>query len=165
MKVSASVRLAILGSTLLIGTGGLFAQSGSTSKSICMSTGSSTPEAIGDRDGHFVQVSTSTCRIEGGPLDGGVMTQNSIWEMDKANANLTSGNGVVRMAGGVAIYQTTGGSRTLIIKDGKVAGWTASGKSVFVTGAGSAAAVAGKPFSWTARLTGLNQYTIDTVMD
>ena len=165
MKTHKLVYVSLFGVTCALFGGSVFAQTGVASKSICMTTGTIAPEPVGDRDGHFIQVSQSTCRIEGGPLDGGVMTQNSIWEVDKGASTLSSSSGVIRKAGGIAVYQTASGTRTVTMKDGKVVGWTATGKSNFPIGGGTVAEVAGKSFTWTARFTGPNQYVIDSVMD
>jgi len=156
---------ALLSAGLRTFGGAAQAQSATVSKSTCVVTGGTLLEPLGDREGHFIQVSAGTCSVEGGQFNGGVMTQNSIWESDGPKATLTSGNGVVRAPGGLAVYQTIGGTRTLIIKDGKVAGWTASGRVAYPVATGSYASVAGKTFAWTARLTGPNQYIIETVME
>lgn len=132
---------------------------------LCTLVGTAAPEPAGDREGHAIQVASATCTIVGGALDGSVVTQYALWDMDGPTANLTSGYGVIRKAGGVAAYQTTSGTRTLVMKDGKVVGWTASGKGRYTLATGSAAAAAGKSFSWTAKLTGLNRYSIDVVTD
>lgn len=165
MKSSSPATAAALGIVLFLSSGTLYAQSGTTSKSVCMAHGSTSPEPIGDREGHTLQAGQATCRIEGGALDGAIMTQYSIWESDKANATIPAGIGVVRKAGGVAIYQVTSGNRTLVMKDGKPVGWTAAGKGVYTSASGSLAAVSGKAFSWTAKNVGFNQFTIDTVLD
>jgi hypothetical protein len=153
---------ALLGASLLALGGAAQAQSDAVSKSTCVVTGGTLMEPAGDREGHFIQASTGTCSVEGGHFNGGVMTQNSIWESDGPKALLTSGNGVIRAPGGIAVYQTLGGSRTLIIKDGKVAGWTATGRVTYPVATGLYASAAGKTFTWTARLTGPNQYIIES---
>ena len=153
----------IVGLTVAVSLVSAYAQT--TSKLTCMSTGSLAPEAVGDRDGHFIQSVIGTCTIEGGPLDGAVMTQNTVWDADKGTATIPSGNGVVRKPGGVAVYQTSGGTRNLVIKDGKVAGWMASGKGVYTMATGTLSAVSGKTFSWTGKSTGFNQYSLEAIID
>lgn len=96
-------------------------------KLICVGTGAGAPEWIADREGHALQIASATCRGEGGLTDGGVMTQSTIWEMNKGSATALSGDGVLRKTGGMAAYRLTSASRSLIMTDGKVSGWTASG--------------------------------------
>jgi hypothetical protein len=60
------------------------------------------------------------------------------------------------------VYQTMGGTRSLVVKDGKVVGWTAAGRVAYPIATGAFAAAAGKTYSWTARLTGSNQYIIES---
>jgi hypothetical protein len=134
-------------------------------KSTCMSTGASAAEPLGDREGHAIQVSSGTCRIEGGPLDGAVMTQNTIWEADKATSTVLSGDGTQRKPGATAAYRLTAGTLNPIMQDGKPIGWAASGKGLFTLGIGSAASLTGKSYSWTARSTGNRTYSIETSMD
>lgn len=156
LKTSALLAAALLATT------GVQAQTGAVSKSTCVITGGTLIEAAGDREGHFIQPSVGTCSIEGGTFNGGVMTQNSIWDADGPKATLASGNGVIRGPGSIAVYQTMGGTRTLVVKDGKVVGWTAAGRVVYPVATGAFAAAAGKTYSWTARLSGPNQYTIES---
>lgn len=133
------------------------------SRSICMITGNAAMEAVGDREGHALQASSGTCRIEGGPMDGGVMTQNTIWEIDKANARIVSADGVLRVPGGLAVYRT-GGTRTLTMKDGAVTGFAASGEGVYLMGSGKGAPLNGKNFTWTAKPGIAGQYVIETTL-
>lgn len=93
------------------------------------------------------------------------MTQSTIWEMNKGSATALSGDGVLRKTGGMAAYRLTSASRSLIMTDGKVSGWTVSGKAVYTMATGNTASLVGKNFSWTARPTGFNQYVIDSVLD
>lgn len=134
-------------------------------KSTCMNVGAGTVEPVGDREGHALQVSEGTCMSEGGLLDGAVMTQNTIWEHDKGGSTILSADGVARKPGAIAAYRLTAGSLNMLMQDGKPAGWTASGKGVYTAAGGSAAALAGKTFSWTARATGPRSYAIETKLD
>lgn len=162
--LTPSARAALAAALALVGPHAL-AQTPDTNQQHCVLTGAAFPEPAGDRDGHAIQFSTGTCTIAGGAFDGSVVTQHALWEMDGPKASLTAGYGVIRKTGGVAAYQTTSGTRTLVLKDGKVVGWTATGTGRYTMAAGSAAAAAGKPFSWTAKSSGMNQYTIDVVTD
>ena len=67
------------------------------SKAVCQAVGASgQPEPLGDREGHGISVTTESCRVEGGAMDGGNMTGQVIWEWEKTNATLVSVSGVVR---------------------------------------------------------------------
>lgn len=134
-------------------------------KLICFGIGAGASEWIAGQEGHALQIVSATCRGEGGLTDGGVMTQSTIWEMNKGSATALSGDGVLRKPAGILVYRLTAGSRSLIMTDGKVSGWTASGKGVYTMATGSMAPLANKNFSWTARPTGFNQYVIDSVLD
>lgn len=165
MNITLFKASTLLAATLLATATGLQAQTSAVSKSTCVVTGGTLLEPAGDREGHFIQVAMGTCNVEGGAFGGGVMTQNTIWESDGPKATLTSGHGVVRAPGGIAVYQTLSGTRSLVIKDGKVVGWTASGRVGYPVATGVYAATAGKTFTWTARLTAPNQYVIETVQE
>jgi hypothetical protein len=65
------------------------------------------------------------------------------------------------MTGGLAVTQMLEGAGSIILKDGKPAGWETSGKSVFKFASGSLAALAGKTVSYTSKLTGLNRFSIE----
>ena len=79
-----------------------FGQAGLSYKASCQEVGNSAEEPLGDRDGHSIDVFQFTCRIEGGPLDGGVMTGMTISEIEKTTSIGLSGAGVIRKAGGLA---------------------------------------------------------------
>ena len=50
------------------------AQAPIAGKAYCVSVGMSPMEPIGDCAGHALQVATYSCRTEGGPMDGGVLS-------------------------------------------------------------------------------------------
>ena len=131
----------------------------STSTYTCQTVGTAPPEPLGDREGHAISVSQSSCRAESGPLAGGVYTGTVIWEWDKTNAVVVSGTNVIRKPGGTAVTQVTEGKMAQTVADGKVTGWTASGRSTTLLATGSAASLAGKSFIWTAKSTGPGQFT------
>jgi hypothetical protein len=135
------------------------------SKYNCTNNGPNLPEPLGDREGHFLLVAAGSCVIEGGVLDGTVVSQNTIWDNDKGVVTILSADGVARKPGSVAVYKVTGGTLSYIMQDGKPAGWTASGKGVYTLAVGGAAALAGKSYSWTARATGPRTYSIESKLD
>jgi hypothetical protein len=141
------------------------AQSGLSYRLSCQSIGTSPPEPLGDREGHAVAVGQYTCRTEGGPLDGGVLTGNQIWEYDKTNAVGLAGNSVTRKPGAYAAAQVTESKLALTVADGRVTGFTGSGRAVYVMAIGSAAPLKGKTFSYTFQTTGPFQFAVDVKVD
>jgi hypothetical protein len=162
MTISNRFLAASVSIVLMTGAGLATAQ---TTKANCMNAGPNIPEPLGDREGHAVQVSAGTCLNEGGLLDGTVTTQNTIWEMDKGALNILSADGVSRKPGTTVAYRVTSGALTFVMKDGKPAGWTAAGKGTYTMATGSAAALAGKNFSWTGYATGPRSYVLETKVD
>ena len=131
----------------------------------CLATGNNAPEPLGDREGHAIQVSTATCRVVGGPMDGAVVTQHAVWEIDKGTFTAVSGDNVARKPGALTVTQTTAGTLTLRMESGRPAGWTATGKGVFLFATGTAAPLAGKTYSWSGRSTGPRDYVLEVNLD
>jgi hypothetical protein len=63
-------------------------------------------------------------------MSGAVATGTDIWEWDGTNAVEISASGVERKPGATLVYRGTEGKLSLTITDGKVTGWTGSGKGV-----------------------------------
>jgi hypothetical protein len=108
-------------------------------------------EKLGDREGHSLSVGQYSCRIDGGPLSGGIATGTDIWENDGPKSVRLSASGVIRKAGSVAVYSGGTGNYSQIVTDGKVTGWMASGTDKYVLGTGDWAPLAGKSETWTAK--------------
>jgi hypothetical protein len=53
----------------------------------------------------------------------------------------------------------------LILTDGKVTGWTVSGKGRVAMATGSAASFAGKTYTFTAKPTGPGQFAVESLWD
>jgi len=165
MKRSAQAFLFAVGILLgMVGTPS-FAQTPLTYKFFCQSVGTGPQEPLGDRDGHNLSVVTYSCRVEGGPLDGGLVTGNAIYEWDKINATGLTGNGVVRKPGAAAVLQLADFKNTLTMADGKVTGFLATGQGTYKLATGSASSLAGKTFSYTSRPNGWGQFVIDIKVD
>ena len=129
------------------------------SKFSCQAVGANgAPEPLGDREGHGITVITESCRNVGGAMDGALTTGQSIWEWDGANAKMLLESGVVRKPGAIATYEVTEGNLALTMTDGKVTGFTASGKGRWPTASGTAASLAGRSWSYKARSTGAGQW-------
>jgi hypothetical protein len=146
---------------LALCVGGAFAQT--TWKMTCTVSGSGAPETVGE--GQNLWVGPATCMEEGGPLPGGVVTQNSIWEHVKGAGTLLSGDGVSRNPGGTYAYRTNSATMKTLMQDGKPVGWEASGTGVYTLGAGTAGSLKGKTVSWTARSTGPRTYVVDNKIE
>jgi hypothetical protein len=59
------------------------------------------------------------------------------------------------------VCQESDAKIALTITDGKVTGWTSSGKGTWLVASGSAASLAGKSTTWTAKPTGPGQFTLE----
>jgi hypothetical protein len=78
---------------------------------------------------------------------------------------LVSGNGVIRKPGATVVYVQTDGKLALTMTDGKVTGWTASGKGPWAIATGSAASLAGKSATWTAKPAGPGEFTVEDKLE
>ena len=128
----------------------------------CQNVGSSPPEPMGDREGHNLSTGGYSCRTEGGPMDGAIVTGHSVWEWDKGSAVRAAGYGVYRKPGAMVVYQHVDGQFNLVTGDGgKVTGWTATGSGPYTSTAGAGSVLKGKKFSFSARSTAPGQFTVD----
>jgi hypothetical protein len=136
------------------------------SKFSCQAVGANgAPEPLGDREGHGITVTTESCRNVGGAMDGSLTTGQSIWEWDGTNAKMLLESGVVRKPGALATYEITEGKLALTMTDGKVTGFTASGKGRWPTASGTAASLAGKSWTYKAKSTGAGQWEGELTAD
>ena len=126
----------------------------------CQDVGVGSPEPLGDREGHSISVYRGSCRVEGA-YAGGVSTDEGIWEWDGPKAVELSGSGIVRKPGSTLAWKETEGKLMLTMTDGKVTGWTSSGRGVNTLATGDWAKLAGKGYTWTAKSVGPSQYTIE----
>ena len=164
MSVLPRIGLALFGAAVCAAQAHAQAQP-LTYRLACNNHGPNWAEPVGDREGHTVQVAEGNCVVQGGPLDGAVLVQQSIWEFDKGTGTMLSSHGVNRKPGAMAAYTNTAGTLTFQMADGRITGWTASGKGRSTMASGMASALAGKTYSWTARPTGPRTYVIDVVYD
>lgn len=137
------------------------AQTGTGSKGLCNAVGSTHMEPLRDREGHNLSVQTFNCRIEGGLLNGAVLTGTNTYEWDKGVAVGLTGSMVARSAAGtyVAVFRDFG--VTLTMSDGRVTGWVAKTTGTYRLATGAAAALAGKTFSTVAKPTGSGQFLLE----
>lgn len=144
---------------------GAMAQAPVTQKSYCVHIGINPMEPIGDRPNHSLNVLNYSCRIEGGPMDGGILTGTNITEWDSGKAVVLSGSGVGRKPGALASFEVTAGSAALLMSDGKVTGMASSGKGVMKHASGSASSLNGKTYSYVVRTLTHTQFVIETTYD
>ena len=132
-------------------------------KMTCRAVGEAAFEPLGDPEGHWLSVEDESCGVELGLLSGAVETGRVVWEEahDKTNAVLVEGGGVIRKVGFTTVYRLTEGKRALVISDGKVVGVTATGRGAYAAAVGSAASLAGKSFTFSAKTTGPGQWEIE----
>ena len=137
-----------------------------TTTGTCQAVGANgAPEPLGDREGHGISTVQVSCHIDSGPMKDGVLTGTDIWEWDGPNAVLVSSTGIVRKPGGTVVYVETQGKLALTMADGKVTGWAGSAKGTNVVATGSAASMAGKPYTVTSKPTGPGQFTFEAKME
>jgi hypothetical protein len=127
----------------------------------CHDVGASQPEPLGDKEGHSISVNGVSCHSDSESMSGALLTGTYIWEWNGPNAVLLSATGVIRKPGATMVYQETGGSIALTMTDGKVTGFTASGKGYEKLATGSLAALAGTPYTWTVTPAGPGQSTVE----
>jgi hypothetical protein len=143
---------------LALASAAAWSQTTVTSKGLCNAVGSTHMEALRDREGHNLSVQTISCRLEGGPLNGAVVTGTNTYEWDKAVA---SGSMVARASAGtfVAVFQDFG--VTLTMTEGRVTGWVAKTTGSYRLATGAAAARSGKTFKTVATPNGSGQFVLE----
>jgi len=98
-------------------------------------------------------------------LDGSLTTAQEIWEWDGTNAKMLLESGVIRKPGAMATFELTEGKLALTMTDGKVTGFTASGKGRWPTATGTAASLAGKSWTFKSWPTGAGQWEGEVTAD
>ena len=129
--------------------------------------GSGAPQRPEDRLGDLISVEQDRCSVVSGPLIGGLLIEEIIWEWEKTktNAVLLSGSGVIRKPGSTVAFQITQGTMAMAVADGKVTGATSSGRGVDGMATGGAASFAGKTYTWSTKSTGKMQFALDVKME
>jgi hypothetical protein len=136
-------------------------------REVCREIGHTEIESLGDRQGHAISHSESSCKTKDGLTAGAVRTMSSLLEWDGTTGTLVSAYGVDRgPGGGVMAFQDLDAKIDLTVTaGGKPIGWTGSGHSIVTLAAGPWEALKGKRISWTARSTGLGEYEIDSTLE
>jgi hypothetical protein len=130
----------------------------------CQGVGTGAPEPLGDREGHSITVGQYSCRVDSGPMSGGLVTGTAVWEWDGPNAVQLSNSAVGRKPGATIVWVGKSGKLALTMTDGKVTGFTASGQGADVVATGSAASLVGKTSTWTSKSTGPDQFTTEETL-
>ena len=129
----------------------------------CQDVSQSQSQPLGDREDHAIMVGSVSCRAESGPLAGGVMTTQDVWEWDGPKATLISFAGVVRKNSATLVWKSIHGKLELTKTDRKVTGWTVSGRANTVLAVGGWAPWAGKQMTWTGKPDGpASQFMLET---
>jgi hypothetical protein len=128
---------------------------------LCRQVGAFTPEQLGDREGHALSMTQSSCQTTEGPLAGAVQTETNMWEWDGPKAKELSAYGVARKPGATFTFQHPDGTLEVTMTDGKPSGWTASGHGIVTLATGSWASLNGKTYEWTGKGTGPNVFEGD----
>lgn len=142
---------------------GAIGQTPMVGRSICQGVGAAPQEPAGE--GHAVSVSQYSCLNEGGPFEGSVMTGTTIWDSNKGASVSLSGNGVIRKPGTLVVYVITEAINSATMVDGKVTGFSGTGKGVYQLATGGASSLAGKSFTFKFHSTGFGRFVIDTSVD
>ena len=124
--------------------------------------GNGPPEPLGDRKDHGISVGEYSCRVDSGPMSGGVSTGTDILEWDGTNAVAALGQRRHPQAGLHSGVSGHGGETCA--DDGRrqtnrldLLG--TKGTDMLATG--SAASLAGKPYTLTSKSTGPSQWTVE----
>ena len=128
----------------------------------CQAVPGSPPEPLGDREGHSISVGQYSCRAESGPWAGSVGTGTSIYEWDGPKAVELANSGVARKPGATLAWKGTEGKVTLTMTDGKVTGWTGSGRGTNLLATGGWASKAGTSYTCTWKCVGpASQFSVE----
>jgi hypothetical protein len=137
-------RISTVTAALALGTFSAGALAQTVQKFICQGVGApAAREPVGDRDGHYISISTASCHS----ASGSNMTVTTIWEFDNGKGAIVSGNAVTRQTGGMAVAQSIEGTQTIVTTDGKPTGFTGNAKGTYKAAKGNMAALAGKSYS------------------
>jgi hypothetical protein len=128
-------------------------------REVCREMGRTEPDPLGDRQGHAISHTESSCKTKEGLTAGAVSTVSTLLEWDGATATLVSPYDVGRgPGGGVMAFQGVDAKIDLTMTaGGKPIGWTGSGHSIVTLSSGPLEALKGKTISWTARSRQYNQ--------
>jgi hypothetical protein len=134
-------------------------------KGNCMTIGVSPPEQLTGAQGQSVSVGNYTCQMVGGPLDGGIVTGTSIWHYEKGVGKGMSGAGVTRRPDAQAVWDQSEATMNLHVAEGRVTGYSGTGKGQFKLATGAASALNGRLYKFNFRSTGPGSFEVETIVD
>ena len=127
----------------------------------CQVVGANSMEPLGDREGHGLGTLDYSCLVTAGLMSGGVVTGHNVTVFDKSGGTLLMGGGVIRKPDATVVYQQAEEKVEFTMNDGKVTGFTATGRGHVVMAVGGAASFSGMPYVYTAKSTGLGQFSVE----
>jgi hypothetical protein len=122
---------------------------------LCRQATPYSPEQL-DRDGHTLNMGSDSCETVEGVTKGAVWQSFSMWEWDGPKAKEVDGWAVGRKTGATQACHELPEKATLelVMTDGKVTGWKASGQCLVTMGTGEFASMVGKTWYWNDTSTG-----------
>jgi hypothetical protein len=103
-----------------------------------------------------------SCRVEGGPMSGGITTGSSIGEANGDTFVGFSGGSVTRKPGSLLVaMHGEFSSKTLRDADGKVKDVQGTGRGRYVLATGDATPFSGKGYRYVTRVTGPGMFDVD----
>jgi hypothetical protein len=119
---------------------------------------------LGDHEGHSITNGQWTCRVDSGPLAGGMATGTGVWEWDNHKGNEVTFSIVVRKPGALAVLRGTAGNMMLTMTEGKPTGMTGSGRYDYVLATGPWAPLAGKSETWANKYTSRTDFSVESTL-
>ena len=119
---------------------------------------------VGDREGHSITNGQWMCRVDSGPLAGGLATGTGVWEWGNHKGREVTFSIVVRKPGAVAVLRGTEGSMELTIAEGKPTGLTGTGRYDYVIATGDWARLAGKSETWANKYTSRTDFSVESTL-
>ena len=102
-----------------------------------------------------------SCRVEAGPMSGGVTTGSSTGESNGDNYVGFLGGSVTRKPGSLLVtVHSEFGSKTLRDADGKVKDVVGTGRGRYMLATGDAAPLSGKSYRYVTRVTGPGMFDV-----
>jgi hypothetical protein len=149
--------------TQLCGFTNALAQTPPAYRLICQAFGVSTREELADRQGHALTAGSTSCRVEGGPMNGGITTISTASEVDGDGTKMLVTHAITRKPGSIVVTVGEVGKSTLVRgADGKVTGTTGSGSGRYVIAIGDGASLSGRKYTYTVTTTaGQAVYAVD----
>jgi hypothetical protein len=123
------------------------------------------PEQL-DREGHTLIMGMDSCETVEGVTKGAIWQSFGMWEWDGPKAKEMTGWAIGRKLGAIQVCNELPEKATLelVLTDGKVTGWKASGQCVVTLATGHFTSMLGKTWYWDVKSTGLLTSDNDSVI-